>query len=1021
MLVIGLLLSPSSLSLPGTALSPVAYADGGPLTIYRVQSGLVASDPLTSADGDTGDWRFNGSAAELGAPHSGYEDSQGMHIDVVAKSPGSWAGYFAITPLTAAKLFHAKVILPDQRPSSGLTDVAVYVQQEMFQDPRIDAMGCGADIYPTETRWTISLQAGDRDHEIVAQTIYSNSSSTSPSARECTLVTNGSNELAAYIDRQKVFSSTSMNLNMPAPFEYYVETQTNSDAPSSGSMFTGAFTDYYATTSGSIKVINAQARSIVRVIDPATGDILASETADPSGTAFLDVARYHMPIDADVVIVDGSGGTVLASTAAPVGIYGGDVFNVGSSAPEAATITVNSVDSSGNPVNGLFTTIVQGKSVVASGFTPLTFEGTQDSSYYILVQDHGTHVFDHWDDGSRFRAMFITPTTPSTTLTAHYTDNSGLGAPQSLTSMTPYTTNINTPAITGIATPGLSVQLYDGSSAIGGQVIVPASGVWTITPPAMPDGRRSIFADARNSTAVSPLSTPITMTIDTALPSVAITNSAVASGQVSLTGTSSDSLSGVRLVEVSIDNNNNNNPASPLVFGDWSSWTFATTNPLPPGTHHLTARATDVAGNRASASIDVTIPLVAPPGQSLITVNAVDASGNAINGLYTTLQQHSGSSSVGIDFTPSAFTVNDGSEYTVAVANYGSYYFDHWQDTGSTDNHRAVTTAGTSVPLIAVYRDTPLPPPPPGQSALTVSAADLAGNPISGMYTTLSMSGSTVSTGFTAAHFVIEDGQDYVVSVSDYGSHYFDHWQDTGSTTRQRVVAAGSDLALVAIYRDTPLPPPLAGKSQVTVNAAGGASGNPIDGLYTTLSQNGSVVGTGFTSAHFTLDDGAPYTISVSDYGSYYFDHWQDNGSTIRSRALTTTSGSPVTLTAIYRNTPLPTPPPGQSELTISSTDSAGNAVTGMYTTVSQNGGSSVISTGFTPFHLMVNDGQTYVVTVSNYGAITFNHWQDDDGSGSSSGGGSSSTRTITIPTATTTAAAAGSPINLVAVYDTAG
>jgi hypothetical protein len=71
-----------------------------------------------------------------------------------------------------------------------------------------------------------------------------------------------------------------------------------------------------------------------------------------------------------------------------------------------------------------------------------------------------------------------------------------------------------------------------------------------------------------------------------------------------------------------------------------------------------------------------------------------------------------------------------------------------------------------------------------------------------------------------------------------------------------------------------------------------------------------------------------------------------------------------------------------------------------MYTTVSQSG-SGVISTGFTPFHFTVTDGQTYVVSVSNYGTTVFNHWQD---------GGTSSTRTIT---------AAGSPIDLAAVYDT--
>lgn len=112
----------------------------------------------------------------------------------------------------------------------------------------------------------MSLRAGDKDKEIVAQTICSNNSSMSPNARECTLVTNGDNELTTYIDRQKVFSSTGMDLNMPASFEYYIETQTNSNAPSTGGMFLG-ITDYYHTTTGlSIDVINVPANSVVRVV-----------------------------------------------------------------------------------------------------------------------------------------------------------------------------------------------------------------------------------------------------------------------------------------------------------------------------------------------------------------------------------------------------------------------------------------------------------------------------------------------------------------------------------------------------------------------------------------------------------------------------------------------------------------------------------------------------------------------------------------------------------------------------------
>ena len=58
-------------------------------------------------------------------------------------------------------------------------------------------MGCGADVFPAETHWTVSLQAGDAEHEIVNQSIYTDNSPNQPTSRECTLITNGDNQLTA--------------------------------------------------------------------------------------------------------------------------------------------------------------------------------------------------------------------------------------------------------------------------------------------------------------------------------------------------------------------------------------------------------------------------------------------------------------------------------------------------------------------------------------------------------------------------------------------------------------------------------------------------------------------------------------------------------------------------------------------------------------------------------------------------------------------------------------------------------
>jgi hypothetical protein len=90
---------------------------------------------------------------------------------------------------------------------------------------------------------------------------------------------------------------------------------------------------------------------------------------------------------------------------------------------------------------------------------------------------------------------------------------------------------------------------------------------------------------------------------------------------------------------------------------------------------------------------------------SKISVSTVDSANNPIVGYYTTLWQN------GVmlkwAYSPALFTVNGGQTYQVAVADYGTYYFDHWSD-GTTNRFHAVTTvSSTTTYLVAVYRTTP--------------------------------------------------------------------------------------------------------------------------------------------------------------------------------------------------------------------------------------------------------------------------------------------------------------------------
>lgn len=306
-----------------------AYADSLIRPIVKTQSGLVVSDTLTT--GDSSRWHLFGTAIARNATHVGSEDASGLHIGVLAPSENRWSGFFAISPLTKATLFHVRISLPDARPIKNMADVALYVQQEMYKDPRINSIGCGADIFPNTTHWAVGWGQGNSTTQTFHQTVYTDSSPNQPATRECTLVTNGDNDLTTYIDGKNVFSSKTMHLNMPRPFQSYLESQTNSATSSNGRIYVGTFTDYYETTSEFVTVTGAEPGSIIKMTN-GTGVILSSASASANGTALLDIGKYHMPIKGSIQVFDAAGVNMLASTPGQVGgVYGGDMFSVSNS------------------------------------------------------------------------------------------------------------------------------------------------------------------------------------------------------------------------------------------------------------------------------------------------------------------------------------------------------------------------------------------------------------------------------------------------------------------------------------------------------------------------------------------------------------------------------------------------------------------------------------------------------------------------------------------------------------------
>ena len=129
---------------------------------------------------------------------------------------------------------------------------------------------------------------------------------------------------------------------------------------------------------------------------------------------------------------------------------------------------------------------------------------------------------------------------------------------------------------------------------------------------------------------------------------------------------------------------------------NYVSWIYITDANLPNPYDVLpTYFASEVAALNATTQ---------PPAQTVsLTVQSVDMGGNPISGLWTVIKSASGTV-VDTGYTPLTYEATIGSQYTVTVDNYGSYYFNHWSS-GSTSN--SMTFTPTQATTLTAYYESP--------------------------------------------------------------------------------------------------------------------------------------------------------------------------------------------------------------------------------------------------------------------------------------------------------------------------
>jgi hypothetical protein len=196
------------------------------------------------------------------------------------------------------------------------------------------------------------------------------------------------------------------------------------------------------------------------------------------------------------------------------------------------------------------------------------------------------------------------PTAPSAPTISSFSNDTGVAGDK--------ITSDNTLTLTGSAAANSTVKVFDGTTQIG-TATANSSGAWSYTTSALADGNHSLTAKVTDASGnTSSASAALAVKVDTTAPAVpvALNDTIVNGNQVLLNGTAEANSTvkvydGLALVGT----------ATAKADGTWS----VTTSALSPGSHDLTATATDVAGNTSAMSLPLD-PIIGGPAPGAPTI-----------------------------------------------------------------------------------------------------------------------------------------------------------------------------------------------------------------------------------------------------------------------------------------------------------------------------------------------------------------------------------------------------------------
>jgi hypothetical protein len=296
------------------AASPPRVApDGTTLT----RSGLVMADPFDRpvSQGQLLDhYVFNGSAR----PGVGWARATSSGLQVGIHPHPGWAGWFAVTLDAAgpAVVWHTQMSRPPEPVTSGKGEAVFAVQTATTQHSgAINYVVVSALSLHGKGEWLVGYAHGvvaNADTEVLWRSPLR---ADSPSTEPVTVQTDGRHSLAVWLGNRRVYASDRLRLDIPTPFQAYLEVQSQSIG------YVASFRNFWVTDAAPVTVEGVSPGAHLRL---ESGGTMVTAVAGRRGTASL-VPPSPTLVGRATLTVTGAGRT-RAVTDFPYA--GGDVWRL---------------------------------------------------------------------------------------------------------------------------------------------------------------------------------------------------------------------------------------------------------------------------------------------------------------------------------------------------------------------------------------------------------------------------------------------------------------------------------------------------------------------------------------------------------------------------------------------------------------------------------------------------------------------------------------------------------------------